>query len=77
MRFTYLWFIAGIATIAFAVVRMFSQDPGGWALPTLAGGIACIVGGLYQLWWERSVFEEDERSPRFPSWLLRRPHRAR
>jgi L-lactate permease len=74
MRFVYLWFIAGIALISFAVVRFTTQDVGGWALPTLVGGIACLAGGLYQLWWEKTVFDEDPRSARFPSWLLRPPH---
>jgi hypothetical protein len=77
MRFVYLWFIAGIACIAFSLVRFFTQDAGGWALPILVGGIACMAGGVYQLWWEKSVFEEDPRSARFPSWLMRPPHSHR
>ena len=69
MRFTYLWFIVGIAAIAFGAVRLATQAAGEWALPVLAGGVACLVAGAYQLWWERSVFEEpDPRAGRFPVW---------
>lgn len=74
----YLWFVAGIVCIAFAAVRFATGDETQWAYPILVGGVACILGGLYQTWWEKAVFsEDDERSPRFPAWLLRPPHGAR
>ena len=56
---TYLWIVTGIAAIAFAGWELLTGTTSDWTFPALVGGIACVVAGFYQAWWEENVFEEN------------------
>ena len=56
---SYLWIAMGIAAIAFALWHLATGTSSDWILPALVGGVASIVAGFYQAWWEQNVFDDD------------------
>lgn len=64
---TVLWIVAGIAAVAFAGWGLVTGTAAIWTYPALVGGVASLLAGFYQAWWERNVFDappEDRNDQR-------------
>lgn len=63
---SHLWIVTGIAAIAYAVWELATGTGSEWTLPALVGGVACVIAGCYQAWWEENVFDDDPEDCRRP-----------